>query len=166
MTVLVGDEILKLFGDKVAKLQLELDCSRLQVTKYEVLSRTRGQRISELERLVVALQQAHSQQATTVGELERVKSDAESYIEYVLAENAELKLENSQVVELSAALAREQQISRQMELRYNDIANSREPVRKVSSWKNSFADTRCDVGISASSQTEVELTFSRAAQTE
>ena len=127
MTVAVNDEILRAFGDKVGRLERELECTKLQLTKYEVLSRTRGQRVCEMEQVVVELQKVCEAQAEAIAALKVVKSDAETYIETILAENTELKRENAALTDLKAELNKERQLSSQFESKYLELAKRSRP---------------------------------------
>lgn len=89
---------------------MELECLKVQVTKYETLSRVRADRISELEQQVIALS---GSQGSMEKELDRVSEElreALAMLDNLAADNKMLKAENQQVSDLRRKLQQEREL--------------------------------------------------------
>ena len=97
----------------------------MELSKYETLSRVRGNRVLELEDVVVKLNQAVSASEQENSKLRNEVKESLALIENLIAENRQLKIENKTVIDLRRQIEHERDISNRLE---REILQKKKPI--------------------------------------
>lgn len=161
-------KVISEFNRKVSELMNERESLLLQLSKQEILARSRSARVSELENSRAYLLEKLAAEQARSDKLQNELDDCIAVLEETICINKALKNENGSVEFIQAQLARETQSAKRFEELYLDLLHSTRKTQKISSQSapcfdssNTGANHRLN---SKYVQTESLLTLSKYSQ--
>ena len=162
-------KVISEFNRKVSELMHEKESLLLQLSKQEILARSRSARVSELENSCAYLLDKLAAEQARSDKLQNELDDCILVLEETICVNKALKNENGSVELIQAQLARETQSAKRFEELYLDLLHSTRKTQKISSQSappcfdssNTGANHRLS---STYVQTESLLTLSKYSQ--
>ena len=161
-------KIISEFNRKVSELMHEKETLLLQLSKHEIIAKSRSARVSELENSCAFLLEKLAAEQARSDKLQNELDDCIVVLEETISINKALKNENGSVQFIQAQLARETQSAKRFEELYLDLLHSTRKTQKISResapcFVSQFtvANNRLN---SATVQTDLLLTLSKYTQ--
>ena len=144
------------FGNKVTELMLEKETLNLQLSKQEILARTRAARISQLEHANESLLETLTAERALSEKLRIELEDSIAVLEQTICVNKALKKENESVSIIKDSLSRETLAAKRFEEMYLDLLNGNRAAQFIPRVPTISIHEKLDRGNKAHSFTQTD----------